>query len=744
MATSVRPREDETRIIAYEESPVLARPFLGIAAPIAIATSVVLAMASTFVAFELTAQERSRLVQRKLDTTDVATKLFAAYEGAAIDFNDTVTIGEDVATLRAIPDLVSAGVWIGTEPEPIAVVGRPLGDARTLPRRESQTIDEDTVVIVRRVRGRASEAEGWVRVTVSLARENAAYIGARNRIVMGAVVVSLVVVLLLLGILRVTVTQPLGRLVSAARGLARGERAAVVVHRHDEVGVLSDAFNQMTRAIVVRERKIAATSARLQGLLDHMGQAIVVFDLAGKADDERSRQANAWLSKDVLDRATVVDALYPQGRASEIERDAFTAWLGALEGTDEDSWKDLVELAPTEITLANETDERVLELAFRPFLENGHLARVMMLATDVTARRNLLASVAARDLEHARQISAMRRLVAGGAQVFVRFVDAARERFARSRTLTDQAFLDANDVAELFRHVHTLRGEARCFDLSTVEAAATQAEADLVELRSRPHDAAFREEAMPRLRKCVATMDSELERAIGLFVAESPIGASILDQVTVLRSDVERLVALTQGRRDQVALAVDRLAARPFGECVMMLAEFVPRWAERESKEAILVTDGAEIRVPLALARTLEGVLGHLVRNAIVHGIEAPDARERAGKPTAGVVTMRCIDANGSVVIEVTDDGAGFDVSRIESAAQEAGVKQGKSGIELAFAAGVSTSAGYSGLAGKGVGLDAVRADLTKIGYAATVESTPGAGATIRIRPLTTPAKETR
>lgn len=740
MSTSVRPRDDETRTIEYTESPVLARPFFGIGGPLTIATSLVLAVASTFVAFELTAQERSRLVQRKLDTTDIATKLFAAYEAAAIDFNDTVTIAEDVGTLRSIPDLVSAGVWVGGEREPIAVVGSPSGAARTLPTRESQSVDDDHVVIVRRVGGRSSDSVGWVRVTVSLARENAAYKAARNRIVLGAVVVSFVVVVLLLGMLRITVTDPLGRLVSAARGLAQGERALVKVHRHDEVGVLSDAFNRMTRAIVDRERKIAATSARLQGLLDHMGQAIVVFDVHGKADAERSRQANAWLGKDVLDRSTIVDALYPAGSASEIERDAFAAWLSALDGTREDGWADLVELAPTEITLSGDgEDGRVLELAFRPILEGERLTRVMMLATDVTARRKLLASVAARDLEHARQIAAMRRLVAGGAQVFVRFVDAARERFARCRTLTEQAFLDPNDVAELFRHVHTLRGEARCFDLSTVELAAAQAEADLVELRSRPHDDAFRAEAMPRLRTCIATMDSELERAIGLFIAESPIGASILDQVTVLRSDVERLVSLTQGRRDPIALAVDRLAARPFGECVMMLTEYVPRWAERESKEAILVTEGADIRVPLALARTLEGVLGHLVRNAIVHGIESPEAREKAGKPSAGVVTMRCTESNGSVVIEVTDDGAGFDVSRLESAAREAGVANVRASVELAFTAGVSTSSGQSGLAGKGVGLDAVRSDLTKIGYAAEVESTPGAGATIRLRPMKGP-----
>ena len=626
-------------------------------------------------------------------------------------------------------------MWLTGEPGPIAVVGRPSGPTHTLPTRESQTVGADSAELVRRVPGRSSEAEGWVRVTVSLARENAAYIAARNRIVLGAVIVSLLVILVLLGILRVTVTDPLGRLVSAARGLARGERAAVKVHRHDEVGVLSDAFNRMTRAIVDRERKIAATSARLQGLLDHMGQAIVVFDLMGRADDERSRQANAWLSKEVLDRASIVDALYPHGRASEIERDAFEAWLGALDGTDAEGWTELVELAPTEITLTEGGEERVLELAFRPFLEEGRLARVMMLATDVTARRRLLASVAARDLEHARQISAMRRLVAGGAQVFVRFVDGARERFARCRTLTDQDFLDGNDVAELFRHVHTLRGEARCFDLSSVEAAAAQAEADLVELRSRPHDKAFRAEAMPRLRKCVATMDGELERAIGLFVAESPIGASILDQVTVLRSDVERLVGLTQGRRDPIALAVDRLAARPFGECVMMLTEFVPRWAERESKEAILAIEGSDIRVPLALARTLEGVLGHLVRNAIVHGIESPEVRERAGKNVAGMITMRCSENNGSVTIEVTDDGAGFDLDGLAEAARGVGVVDTKRGVELAFAAGVSTSSGQSGLAGKGVGLDAVRSDLTKIGYTADVESTPGAGATIRLHP---------
>jgi signal transduction histidine kinase len=116
-----------------------------------------------------------------------------------------------------------------------------------------------------------------------------------------------------------------------------------------------------------------------------------------------------------------------------------------------------------------------------------------------------------------------------------------------------------------------------------------------------------------------------------------------------------------------------------------------------------------------ALAAVLPGVLAHLVRNAIAHGIETPSARVEAGKPAVGVVTLSC--GQGSR-ITVRDDGRGV-------APQIAG---------RIFEAGTTTRAEVDRLSGRGVGLSAVAAELAEAGYAIATE--PAAiGASFVVRP---------
>ena len=99
------------------------------------------------------------------------------------------------------------------------------------------------------------------------------------------------------------------------------------VQRDDEIGRLSRTFNSMAQIIDERERRIAASHCRLQNLLDHMGQAIVVFDAQGRLTEERSRLAERIFGASA--GATVVDQLYPVSEGAEMEREAFQAWVEA-------------------------------------------------------------------------------------------------------------------------------------------------------------------------------------------------------------------------------------------------------------------------------------------------------------------------------------------------------------------------------------------------------------------------------
>jgi two-component system chemotaxis sensor kinase CheA len=163
-------------------------------------------------------------------------------------------------------------------------------------------------------------------------------------------------------------------------------------------------------------------------------------------------------------------------------------------------------------------------------------------------------------------------------------------------------------------------------------------------------------------------------------------------------------------------------------------------------KQILLEIDGEEVELDKSIVEAVGDPLTHLVRNAVDHGIETPEARLQAGKPPQGTLVIRACHAAGQVVIEIIDDGKGIDPSVIRKKARSMGfvddtVLSGMSDrelINLIFKPGFSTVDKVTEISGRGVGMDVVQNNLKKVGGAVDIESVPGKGTTIRIKlPLT-------
>ena len=134
---------------------------------------------------------------------------------------------------------------------------------------------------------------------------------------------------------------------------------------------------------------------------------------------------------------------------------------------------------------------------------------------------------------------------------------------------------------------------------------------------------------------------------------------------------------------------------------------------------------GGDTAVDQRVIARVEEPLLHLVRNAVTHGLESPEERERAGKRRAGTIRIEARQEGERVRVIVADDGRGFDIAALLESAIAAGhltrdaaaTLAREQAIDLAFVAGVSTAAGTDHMAGRGMGLDVVRS---------TVESTGG------------------
>jgi chemosensory pili system protein ChpA (sensor histidine kinase/response regulator) len=166
--------------------------------------------------------------------------------------------------------------------------------------------------------------------------------------------------------------------------------------------------------------------------------------------------------------------------------------------------------------------------------------------------------------------------------------------------------------------------------------------------------------------------------------------------------------------------------------------------ATRENKEVRVVLEGETVSVDKTIADALLPPMLHLVRNAVAHGVEDGDARERAGKPRAGTVSLRARQVSGQIVLEVSDDGAGLDLAALHARGVEMGLVSADLPVtdpavkELVFANGLSTSHTAGAVSGRGVGGDIVRRSVERLNGTIAVDSTPGQGTTFTLTlPLT-------
>jgi two-component system, chemotaxis family, sensor kinase CheA len=173
---------------------------------------------------------------------------------------------------------------------------------------------------------------------------------------------------------------------------------------------------------------------------------------------------------------------------------------------------------------------------------------------------------------------------------------------------------------------------------------------------------------------------------------------------------------------DELQETVLELRMVPLSSITSSLPRAVRDLAAAEGKQIDLEITGAETQLDRVLLDGMSEAINHLLRNAVAHGIEPPDVREHAGKPRRGVLELHAEPRGGQVAIEVRDDGGG-----VTAAALAEGVRRG-SLVDVLAEAGFSTAEGVSEIAGRGVGLDAVKRQVESVGGSLAIDTEPGKG----------------
>jgi two-component system, chemotaxis family, sensor kinase CheA len=196
------------------------------------------------------------------------------------------------------------------------------------------------------------------------------------------------------------------------------------------------------------------------------------------------------------------------------------------------------------------------------------------------------------------------------------------------------------------------------------------------------------------------------------------------------------------------ALQSGLLEARmvPVGQVFDKLARLVRRIAREAGKEIDFLSTGGEVELDKLIVEELSDPLMHIIRNAIDHGVEPPEARVAAGKARRAAVSLRAEQKGNHVLIEVSDDGSGIDEQRVREVATQKGLiteaqaneMNRRELLNLIFLPGFSTARNVSELSGRGVGLDVVKNNISNLSGLIDVWSERGRGTAFQLTlPLT-------
>ncbi|HSP17194.1 MAG TPA: chemotaxis protein CheA [Thermoanaerobaculia bacterium] len=383
------------------------------------------------------------------------------------------------------------------------------------------------------------------------------------------------------------------------------------------------------------------------------------------------------------------------------------------------------------------------------------------------------------------------------------FHGESEENLARIEEVLVQLEQDPRDrelLNDIFRAVHTIKGSGSCIGYRALSAFAHGFEERLQALRSGElevspglitallrgvdvlhglaksptavtdelspqHYAVLQqvEEVMggatttdtPRFDGAATQLRARDTRALRVSAGKLDRMVDLIGEIAVARGHIRQLVE-DDSDRERILDSVrdlDRLSAElqeavmtvrlvPIGPALRFIHRVVRDLAAREGKLVEVSVEGEEVELDMNLVEHIRDPLTHMVRNAVDHGIEDPQARAAAGKPATAHIRISVVRDASGIVVRVADDGKGLDESKIASRAQSLGMvtdRLTRSEIQsLIFEPGFSTADEVSDVSGRGVGMDIVRRNVESVRGSVSIESVAGAGMTITIRlPLT-------
>jgi len=531
-------------------------------------------------------------------------------------------------------------------------------------------------------------------------------------------------------------------LVELAKKLATGDLEAGIRNTSvDELGVLltsfdimrislKDMIDNLDKKVKARTSELHSAQKEIQDILDSIDQGIFTFNKDLSVNAEHSVRAESIFGLRDFGESNIAQ-LFGLNAKEESE---FTSWITMMVRSPAAlrQWETYCDLSPVrELSEKINGVDRIVKIEYRPIIQNQNIGKFQVLASDITEQRTAEVALEKLKREQAALTSRVLSVVNTDMSELKEFIQSAQKNMEEITQIGAVSGLVEN-VQDLFRKVHTLKGHGGTLGFQELALLLGRAEG-LLDLLRNNEDFQF-DEWKGEIKNIV----KELENIIDL---ESKINGKTDKDVLVIDADrYERVLNIIHSNDTQdirsIYQAVYELNSKPLESYCQKYKKLSTRFSLTVNKQVPrFVLETPDVYVHRNLMRVVDPALIHLFRNAIDHGIESDDERERAGKLESKIaVGYRVVGDNH--VFTISDDGRGIDGERLAKKVVANGLMSGdetaslshQEKVELVFVPGFSTRDTISDISGRGVGLDAVKNIIVRVGGTVLIGTEVGVG----------------
>lgn len=487
-----------------------------------------------------------------------------------------------------------------------------------------------------------------------------------------------------------------------------------------ELAKTEEYARNLEKLVAERTAELAKVNQTLKAILNSLGQGFFTFGVDGECGDVFTKACEDILENVPKGRKAWEVLAVPTG-----EHEQFSKWMDSL-------FKELLPFEDMKVLgpgLYRHSQSRHVALDYYPIRrEAGEISDVVVVATDKTAEHQ--AQLA---LEAERQYASMVVKYLKNKDQFLQFLKSARESI--------KSLFKIEDINEAFRVLHTLEGEAGTFSLRDLRANSRVCQQILEPYKGSK---SLPEGARTEYMRSLMTMSEQFEAFavanVQIFkIPDGPVSRTTEISVEALQMFLDKL------RKSSVPITMveqfqNEFLLTPVSALVSYYDDLIQSVAERLGKKVKpLLIEGGDFKIFADPYKKLFSSLVHAFRNAVDHGLESPDEREWASKDPQGQLKVGFSELADGYRMVISDDGKGIDPGIIREKMKakypdrDFTAQSDEEVIQLVSMPGFSSRESVGEFSGRGVGLDALREEVLKVGGQLHIKSIVGQGTAITL-----------